>query len=368
MGREVFFNLPQAAVLLILILPIIAGQLLLIRYRKKQQLSYAPIETLSRLVIPRSRLITVTKNGGWNIIWALACFALMEPFGNVRFSSIPGQVTSPKGDINTQLTPHEIIFLLDTSASMGVPDGRDGNTRLEEAKNIMEDIMRQLTGETVSLYAFTSELSAVVPPTVDYLFVRLSINELHINEGEVGGTRFTKPLSTLQQQAFPEKSSKRYSILMLTDGGDTQLETLTGEQKNEEIKAILNALSNPQELHVRLFPIGIGSLKPQPIPHVTDSGKPASSKLEPDILKQLAAKDRGKFYMASEHTSWELAQELKKEIDEEPAANPADAPTERYIASAQQEDALVDWYFQVPLGLALLFYLINLLLPDVRRL
>lgn len=368
MGRELFFNWPQAALLLLLLIPILAAQLLLIRYRKKQQSAYAPRETLSRLMVPRSFLFTLTKIGGWLLIWGLACMALMEPFGNIRYPSVQAQTSSSEAQLKPYFTAHEVIFLVDTSASMGVPDGYDGETRLEEAKIIMEEIVRQLNGQTVSLYAFTSELSSIVPPTLDYLFVRLSINELHLDEGDVGGTRFAPTLKSLQQEAFPQPSPKRYSVVMLTDGGDTQLETLKGEAREKEKQAILTAISNPHELHLRLFTIGVGSMKPQTIPHVTDGGKPVSSKLEPDILKELAAKERGKFYMAGEWTSWDLAQELKKDIGEDPLIHPGESSPERQVTLARQEEAIVDWYYQIPLGLALLFYLINFLLPDVRRL
>lgn len=367
MGREIFFNLPQAAFLLLLLLPLLAGQFFLSRYRKKQQLAYAPAETIARLLTPRSPLFTLTKIAGWSLIWILCCAALMEPFGNIRYPSLPAQSSPSQTQLKPFYAPHEVIFLVDTSASMGVPDGTDGSTRLEEAKNIMEDIMRQLNGQTVAIYAFTSELSAVVPPTVDYLFVRLSIKELHIDEGDVGGTRFAPVLTSLQQDAFPQPTSKRFTIFMLTDGGDTQLEALTGSAREQEKQAILAAISNPQKFHVRLFTIGIGSLKPQPIPHVMDEGKPVQSKLEPEILKELASKNRGIYYNGGEWTSWDLAQDLKKEMGDDPIINPLEAQAERQVNMAKQEDAIVDWYYQIPLGLALLFYLINYLLPDVRR-
>lgn len=348
----VYFNFPHASYLLLLALPLFLFQLLLFRYRKKRVRSYASIRNLSGLLTPRSFILTITKMGGWLLIWALASIALMEPFGNIRAAQKRSDEKTP-----SFFSPHEVIFLADTSASMGVLDGRDGNSRLEEAKIIMEDIMRQLNGQTISLYAFTSELSSVVPPTLDYLFVRLSIKELHLDEGDVGGTRFAPILKSLQEDAFPQPSSKRYSVIMLSDGGDTQWEALTGEAKNQELKQILNAISNSKEL--RLFTIGIGSLQPSLIPHVTEGGKAIQSKLDPVILKELAQKYRGKYLTASEWTSWDLANEIKREMGNDPLVSPGE--------SAGNNQVSVDWYFQIPLGLALLFYLFNLWLPDVRK-
>jgi Ca-activated chloride channel family protein len=289
-------------------------------------------------------------------------------FPNIHYSSLASRSPSSPQSVKPHYVPHEVIFLVDTSASMRVPDGPEGKSRLEEAKDIMEDMVRQLRGQTISLYAFTSELSAVVPPTVDYLFIRLSIKELHIDEGDIGGTRFAPVLTSLKQQAFPTPSPKRYSLIMLTDGGDNQLEKLKGEAQEQARQAILSAISNPQQSHLRLFTVGLGSLKPQPVPNVTFEGKPVLSKLEPEILQQLAKQERGKYYMANEWTSWDLAHELIAQMGEDELLEEHGPQKERQVASINQEDILVDLYYQIPLGLALLFYFLNYLLPDMRRL
>lgn len=365
MGREILFNFPQVVWFILLVIPFFLGQFALSHYRKKMQSAYAVPSLLSHLITARSPLLRYTKNVGWGLIWTLACLSLMEPFGNTRYSSLSSPTTST---IQPQTIPHEVILLVDTSASMRVLDGYNGQSRLDTAKVIMEDILRQLHGQTVSLYAFTSELSAVVPPTLDYIFTRLMINDLQIDQGDVGGTRLAPILTTLKQQAFPEPSFKHYTIFMLTDGGDTQLETLTSNAQEQEKQAILTALPNPQQFHIKLFTIGLGSLKAQSIPNVTSNGKPVLSKLDPDILQLLAEHEQGKYYMAEKWTSWNLAQELVTEMNEKDLSDLQGTKTERKVAAFNKEDVIVDLYYQIPLGLVLLFYFLNLLLPDVRRL
>jgi Ca-activated chloride channel family protein len=365
--HEILFYFPKVGFLIFLLIPFFVGQLALTRYRQKQQLAYASSRLLPRLIIPRSSLLRITKIGGWALIWTLACLALMEPFGNIRYSSLSPQ-SSALHATSSRNAPHEIIFLVDTSASMRVPDGPDGQTRLEAAKAIMEDILRQLHGQTVSLYAFTSELSALVPPTLDYIFTRLVIKDLQIDQSGVGGTRFASVLIALRKQAFPEPSPKHYTIIMLTDGGDTQLETLKGAAREQERQAILTAISDPEQLHVQLFTVGLGSLQAQPIPDVTLEGKPVLSKLEPEILEQLAVHERGKYYRAEEWTSQDLARELMTQMEENDLTSAKRLSAERKVTPIKKEDVIVDLYYQIPLGLALLFYFLNLLLPDVRRL
>ena len=208
----------------------------------------------------------------------------------------------------------------------------------------------------------------MVPPTLDYLFTRLAIHDLQINQGDVGGTRLAPILTALKQQAFPIPSNKRYTLIMLTDGGDTQLEALPNEAHNQEEQAILQALPKPEQFHLKLLTIGMGSLQAQAIPQVSFNGKPVSSKLEPDILQLLAKQEKGTYYMASEWNAWDLAQELMKQINANASAPALGIAKERQVQTAKQEEMLVDRYYQIPLGLALLFYCLNLLLPDVRRL
>ncbi len=365
-GLDILFNMPQAGFLLLLLIPLLYGLFALDRFRRHQQGAYAPSAVLPYLLIPRAASLTQTKLVGWAFIWTMACIALMEPFGNIHYPASSASA-GPSANNIPHFAPHEIIFLVDTSASMRVPDGPQGETRLEAAKSIMEDLLSQLRGQMVSLYAFTSELSALVPPTVDYLFVRLSIKDLHINQTDVGGTLFTPVLSALKQQAFPKPSPKHYSIIFLTDGGDNELEELKGEARKKAEEAILNAIPDPLQLHLRLFAIGLGSLKPHPIPQVVFEGKPVLSKLESAILERLAAKERGVYYNAEEWTSWDLSRELATQITNDPLIGPQETSSERQIAPIKAEDIIVDLYYQIPLGIALLFYLLNYLLPDVRK-
>lgn len=359
--RELYFYFPQAAWLLLLLVPLLFGQISLYLYRKKQKQAYAASPVLPRLLSPRSFRLTQMSDLGWLLIWTGACLALMAPFGNIHYAPSSSKTSS------LQPSPQEILFLVDTSASMRVPDGYQGKNRLDQAKEIMEDIVRQLKGQLSALDTFTSELTAVVPSTLDYLFFRLAIRDLEIDiEGE-GGTRFAPVLTTLGKQISSQSSSRQSILLVFSDGGDNDLDRLQGEAKERAREAILHALPDPQQAHFHLFSIGLGTLKAQPIPHVTFEGHAVSSALEPDILKQLAQKGRGKYYQAEEWTSWELAQELKRQIDQAFLASLENWKEEKQMAPVKPEEILADLYYQIPLGVALVFYLVNLFLLDDRR-
>lgn len=363
LGSEIFFNWPEAGLFFFLLAPILYLQFSLNRYRLRQQATYASPYLLPQLITPRSFWFKWTKAIGWGVIWVLGCLALMQPFGNIRYSPLALQSSAQLSTI-----PQEIIFLIDNSPSMRVSDGLNGETRLEEAKSIMEDVIRQLQGQTISLYTFSSQLKIVVPSTLDYVFTRLAIKDLQIDQEDTGGTRFAVVLKSLQEEAFPEPSVKHYTIIMLTDGGDTQLEALKGQARQKNMQEILTAISDPGKFHVHLLTIGLGSLKSHQIPNVTFDGKPVLSKLEPDVLKELAAQDRGVYYMAHQWSSWDLAKELIMHIEQNLKKEFQQVHQERQVVAIREEDKITDLYYQIPLGLAILFYFLNLLLPDVRRL
>ena len=358
------FYFPWAIVFLFLLLPILGGQIALWRYRQAKISTYTSPTLFPFLLSPRSFSLTWMKNIGWLLIWIFTCIALMGPFGNRRYPSL--QAASQ--DTLSPSLPHEVIFLVDISASMGVADAKDGKTRLEEAKELMQLILHSFQGQMVSLYAFTSILTPLVPATLDYLFVRLAVHDLHLDEGDIGGTQFRPVLHALEQDAFAMPSLKHYTVILLSDGGDTQLEPLKGEARKKEVKEILNAMSDPKKLHLHLHTIGIGSLQAHPIPHVTFDGKPVFSQLEPDILKQLATHYRGTYYQASQESSYQLAEQIVKEVKQEQVMDSADVQLERQVVTAKQEEMLTDLYYQFPLGLALLGYLFNLFHPKIRRL
>lgn len=337
----------------------------LFRYREKQNRLFTDSRFFAFLSVPRSKEFTFAKFAGVMFIWLFAVFALMDPIGNIRYAS-PDSGT----DVSARLryTPEEVIFLIDTSASMLVKDGFPGETRLESAKKLTEDILEELKGQTVSLYAFTSQLTPVVPPTSDYLFMRLATEELRINEGGVGGTHFADVLKELNSRVLSSRPSVRKTLILLTDGGDTRLEKLTGEERKKEKKQILEAIPDPRGLHLHVFAVGLGKKEPLPIPEVLFEGKPVLSASEPEILKEFVENDRGNYYAAEEWTSGALAQEIIDRMNRENIDEGAtDASKERIVIPVTGEDVLFDRYFQIPLAFALLFYAFNLLLPDVKR-
>ncbi len=94
------------------------------------------------------------------------------------------------------------------------------------------------------MYAFTSELTSLVPPTLDYLFARIMLGELHINEGDVGGTLFAPVLEQLKNKILQDKSAYAHTIILFSDGEDNDVyKNQTPSKKNMQM--ILDAMPSP---------------------------------------------------------------------------------------------------------------------------
>ncbi|MDP1879620.1 MAG: VWA domain-containing protein [Parachlamydiaceae bacterium] len=356
------FYFPQAAWLILFLIPIMIGFLFLNYFRSLQLNHFANPLLIADLLTPRSQSILLTKQIGWGFIWILCCIALMDPIGNIHYVS----TSSTDKNLMTQQLPQEVIFLIDTSASMNVKDGSKDETRLEEGKRIIIDVVRQLSGQNTSLYAFTSILTPIVPPTLDYLFLRLSVGELHIDQGDIGGTNFAKILQSLKEEIFSQPSFQHYSIILLSDGEDREFENLSSEEKNKQIETIIKQLPESHSQSFNFYTVGLGRTSPSPIPFAFVEGKPVLSKLDSDVLIRLAQSWNGTYYEASNWNSLNLAKDIKNKITE----NLKMKKNEKLISNTlmiNPEDIKYDVYYQIPLALGVLFYILNLLLPDVRR-
>lgn len=361
--RDITFQQPQAIWIMLVVFLIIFLQLFLQRDRTKRLQAYTSPQLLPYLIVERSKFLNLLKRIAWAALWVLACFALMGPQGNIRYLPT-GQSTK---QLNQSEQTHEVIFLVDTSGSMSVPDGSHGQTRLEEAKEIMQDTVSQLQGVSLAVYAFTSDLTPVVPPTLDYLFTRIMLRELHINEGDIGGTLFIPVMEKLKSKVLFDPLAYAYTIILLSDGEDNDL--YNGKPSfQKKMQSILDAMPSSETFPLKFYTIGLGQLKPSAIPKVTtEEGKPVASKLEPELLKKIAEQGKGEYYAASEWNNWELASTIAKEVKKTAVQRNTETQSSRKVMSVSQEEKIADQYFQIPLGLAILLLLAGCYVLEARN-
>ena len=355
------YDFPAGAWLLFFIFPLLFLLYSLFQHRKKSLNNFATLDVQEKVFIKRSFKIFLAKALACLLAWIFLVLSFMQPKGGAHYPEEYSLGETSKAEGKKPL-PQEVIFLFDTSASMGIADSRNGLSRLEFGKEIVDQIVAKLQGDQASLYAFTSQVTPLSPPTLDYLFVRLVNRSITLNEGGVPGTNFSEALKLIQDKFLKNSSQKLKTLIILSDGGDTSLESLTGKEKNEAVRSLLDLLGDPNNSHLQVFTIGLGSLSGSEVPHVEYEGKKVVSKLQQDLLEKLALRGNGQFFLADQYTSISLAQEIVSKMRTQKKNSIEKKLTP--ISEGSSSKVIFNLYYQIPLGLALLLLSFILLWPD----
>ncbi len=269
-----------------------------------------------------------------------------------------------------QRKAHAVVFLIDASASMEVSDARVGGSRFDQAKELVDEVISGLDGQSVAIYAFTSELTTVVPLTTDYLFARLMTRELRTNEGDVAGTDLLKALDGVRIKHL-DLTEIMKTVVVLSDGGDTQLEGLAGEERAKAIRAILSRIGDRPRPHLQLFTVGLGTPQGDVVPGVEYEGKPIRSSLDEPLLRLLAERGGGQYYFANAYSTFAIATELRRRIE---AADEFVTEIGGRLLKGKLEETVeksiettYDEYHRYPLALAILCLCMALALPETRK-
>lgn len=353
--RDVEYGFPQALYLFLLIVPIAFLLVSLSRYRQRRLADYAAASTISALLIPRSPVIATFKAIAICLVWLFASIALMDPKGNIRYLNMgPTSIQAPP--------PQEVVFLLDASASMGVKDSDSGQSRLQEAKQIISEIVSRLDGEPVALSAFTSETTILVPTTMDSLFLRLVLKQVQINEGDVGGTDLSAALKSVYQKIGERASPAFTSVILLSDGGDRYIEGLAGAARDAALQQLVDRLPHSSTNLMRLLVIGVGSAQGGIVPDVQFQGHPVTSRLDEAALQRVALAEEGALLLTGKQSAWHVADSAVEILRKWAAQTPA----RRDVVPAKASETLMDLYYQVPLAFALLLLALVFFLPNTR--
>lgn len=354
--RDLMYQFPQAGYLLVFFFVIAYLWVSLSHFRQRALATWAQGVVKASLGAMRSNWIYAICGFCLASAWILVVLALMQPAGNARYPQEQPPGAGEEAPLKRK--SHDVVFLLDASASMTVKDTRTGTSRLEVAKELADEIASRMEGQALALYAFTTKATKIVPATLDYLFLRLMIRQVQINEGDIPGTDLEAALKDWKE-ATPSTVPALRTLILLSDGGDTQLESETGAQRQQRIQTILAQLGDPVKEHLRVFTIGIGSSKGATIPNMIYEGKPVVSSLQADVLEALSKAGRGNFYLASEYSALDIADDIHAWMGK-------DNPYYRDVSAFGQpseEDRIYDLFYQIPLGIGILLLGVALLLP-----
>ena len=364
--RSLQYDLPTAAWLIPIVILIAWAFMGLYRYRERHLNAFADKSMWNSIMQNRLPVIFWVKVVLCGLVWLFGVIAIMQPKGNERYAASNGDSQS-SGSSSKQIVRKpmkNVILLVDASASMGITDMGGGLSRLQYAKNLADQIVSRLQGENVSLSAFTSSSIQLVPLTTDYFFTRLMIRQININEGDTVGTNFTQAFSSIEKQ-FLNQSSVLIpkTLIVLTDGGDTALESLEGQQYSQAFNALIKPLQSNSTESLNVIVVGIGSKRTSIVPNVLFNGKSVNSSLDTKLLQKIADALSGNLLIADELTFLEISRMISSKITNQ---KPYGVESEQQVSDQGAGDHLYDDYFQIPLAIALLALALFLLIPDTR--
>lgn len=188
----------------------------------------------------------------------------------------------------------DVIFLLDTSLSMLAEDLKPN--RLEKAKLEMRSFLRQLKGDRVGMVAFAGSSFLQSPLTLDYAAFQLFVDAVSPGYIPDPGTSLAAALR-VALKAFPAENLKHKAVVIFSDGEDH-------EGGMEEI------LTEVKKSNVRIYTLGTGSEKGDPIPLKNEAGQRSGFKkdragqivltrLQPSILQKIAEESGGLYAPAT---------------------------------------------------------------------
>lgn len=322
------------------------------RYRRASLEQLASSRLLAAIALQRTPWLYHIKTAALLGAWGFAVMALMAPKGNPHYQKISTSGRNPQAGS----TPQEVLIVVDASESMEIKDTRLKVSRFAVAKDIAEQLINDLGGEYVGLYAMTSEATELSPPTVDYLFVLMELQEMTIDEGGLAGTDFVSTFYRVIGDAAHRNPGIRRTVVLLSDGGDQVLE----DPKNHD-KLILfqQQIQTLAKGGWRFFSVGIGTKEPNNVPGVTYEDKPVEAPLDDTLLKMIAKEGRGKYFSEAEMSILDIAKALSTAIERQGAVTIGGG------GSPPREELIYDDYFQLPLTFAILCLIAMLLLPDV---
>jgi Ca-activated chloride channel family protein len=181
----------------------------------------------------------------------------------------------------------EIMICLDVSNSMLAQDYSP--SRLDRAKLAISRVVDKLAGDRIGLIIFAGTSFVQLPITTDYVSAKMFLNSIDTGSVPVQGTAIGDAVLTAAR-SFSSQSEKSRAIIVITDG------------ENHEDDPV-DAVRQVAEMGIKVYTIGVGSLRGQPIPKdgelMKDSeGNIVVSRLDEGTLQQMADAGGGAYVHA----------------------------------------------------------------------
>ena len=149
--------------------------------------------------------------------------------------------------------------------------------------------MDKLQGDRIGLIIFAGSSFVQLPITTDYVSAKMFLNSINTESVPIQGTAIGDAVLTAAK-SFSAQSEKSRAIIVITDG------------ENHEDDPV-DAARQVAETGIRVYTIGVGSLRGQPIPKDGDlmkdkDGNIVVTRLDEETLKRMASVGNGAYVHA----------------------------------------------------------------------
>lgn len=180
----------------------------------------------------------------------------------------------------------DVIIALDVSNSMMSEDVKP--SRLDRAKNFISNFIDKLSNDRLGMIVFAGNAYMQMPLTVDYSAAKMYLRTINPGMIPTQGTNFAEAID-LAKQGFVKGDNSHKALIIITDGEDNE-------------GGVDEKIADAAKEGIKIFTIGVGSESGSPIPMDNDfkrdeSGNIVLSKLNVEMLKDIAAKGNGKFFL-----------------------------------------------------------------------
>ncbi|MBR0174099.1 MAG: VWA domain-containing protein [Bacteroidales bacterium] len=260
---------------LLFLVPLMPLLYALMRYLRRERLRRIGDESLVRQLMP-----SWSASKGWvrlvlfDLAFAFFVIGLARP-----------QIGAKLQERETRGA--EIMICLDVSNSMLARDYSPN--RLERAKLAISRITDKLQDDRIGLIIFAGSSFVQLPITNDYVSAKMFLSSISTESVPVQGTAIGDAILTAAR-GFSAQSEKSRAIIVITDGENHEDDPLA-------------AAKQAAELGIRIYTVGVGSLRGEPIPMDGDlmkdkDGNIVVTRLDEDTLQQIAAAGGGAYVHA----------------------------------------------------------------------
>jgi len=314
-----------------LLIPVLALLFLLSeRIRRRRMKRFAPDHLLPAIAPGYSRFKNTLKFG----LLALGLAFLFVGWANPQWGSKKREVKREGIDV---------LIALDISQSMLAED--ISPSRLDRAKRFAQNLTENLAGQRIGVILFACNAYLQVPLTTDYAFVSMFINSAGPDMAASQGTDIAAAID-LARQSFPAENKNHKALIVISDGEDH-----LGEGAASAGTAKADGML--------VFTVGVGSGEGSLIPTFVNgrldylrdqTGNPVRSTMNEKTLTDIATAGDGSYFHLSS-SSQEVTEALNKAIDQVEKREYEERSFTEYAS-----------YFQLFLGIGLLFILIEFLI------